>query len=394
MNERASWLNRTVLGASLTSFLSDFSHETVTVMLPSFLAILGAPAYALGLIEGVSDGLSSFAKLFSGYYSDKLGKRKELAVLGYLATGMFPAFVALSSTWPMVLFSRAFAWIGRGIRGPPKDAILSSSVEEKDLGKAFGFHRTADTLGAIMGPLLGYVLLSYFDIRQIFFFAVIPGMFAAIVFWFSVKDSKVAPSNNKKGIVLSLTELPDRFRSFLYAVFFFGAADFSHTLLIFFAVAQLTPSLGFVAASATSVLLFGIRNVAYALMCYPFGVLGDKFGKKKILVVGYALAVVTFVGFIVCPIDPILYGVLFALSGAFIAAEDTLEGAVAGELVEKERRALGYGALATVNGVGDFISSLVVGVLWSIFGFGAGFMFSAIVGLIGTLMLLRTNHVE
>ncbi len=388
------WLNETVIGASLTSFLSDFGHETVTVMLPSFLATLGAPAYALGLIEGLSDGISSFAKLFSGYYSDKLGKKKEIATIGYLATGIFPAFVALSTTWPMVLVSRALAWLGKGVRGPPKDSILSSSVEQKDLGKAFGLHRTADTLGAIIGPLIAFFLVTYIPLKEVFYLAVIPGTLAAVVFWFTVKDKSQPSLDKKKNIVLSLKELPKKFRSFLYGVGLFGMADFSHTLLIFFAVAKLTPSLGFVQATAISILLFALRNIAYALMCYPFGALGDKLGKRKMLAIGYIIAVLTFIGFIFAPPSIIVYGILFSLAGAFIAAEDTLEGAVAGQLVEKENRTLGYGALATVNGAGDFVSSLVVGILWTVFGFGAGFLYSAIVGFFGTVALLHTNHVE
>lgn len=390
----AKWMNPTVLGASLTSFLSDFGHESVTVMLPSFLASLGAPAYALGLIEGVSDGLSSFAKLLSGYYSDKLGRRREIAIIGYLATGVFPAFVAIATSWPMILFARALAWFGRGARGPPKDAILSGAVEEKDLGKAFGFHRTADTLGAIVGPLIAFMLVSFMNLRDIFWLAVIPGTLAAVVFWAFVREKRPAQAKSREGIVVSLAGLPGRFRRFLLSVGVFGMADFSHTLLIFFAVSELTPSMGFTQATAAGILLFGLRNIAYALMCYPFGALGDRFGRRRVLAAGYAIAVLTFIGFIVAPPDLAAYAVLFALAGAFIAAEDTLENAVAGELVQKERRALGYGALATVNGAGDFVSSLVVGALWTVAGFGAGFAFSAAVGAAGVAALVISNGRE
>jgi sugar phosphate permease len=189
--EEKKWLNSTVWGTSVTSFLSDFGHESVTVLLPSFLASLGAPTYALGIIEGLSDGLSSFAKLFSGYYSDKLGKRKEIATFGYISTGVFPAIVAISMSWPFVLFGRLFGWIGRGIRGPPRDAILAKSVQEKDLGKAFGVHRAGDTLGAIAGPALAFALISWIEIRDIFWFAMIPGLLAAVVFAVAVKEKKI-----------------------------------------------------------------------------------------------------------------------------------------------------------------------------------------------------------
>jgi MFS family permease len=390
--KKEGWLNSTVLGAGLTSFLSDFGHEAVTVLLPSFLITLGAPAYALGLIEGASDGLSSFVKLFSGYYSDKLGKRKEFAILGYIATGLFPAILAVAVSWPMVLLGRTFGWMGRGTRGPPRDAILAKSVEEKDLGKAFGVHRAGDTLGAILGPVAAFAIVGAIGLREIFWLALIPGILAVLTFWLLVKEKNPVPSGEKRTIIASLTGMPSRFKTFLSAILVFGIADFSHTLLISFAVITLTPSLGFVQATAAGVGLYTIRNIVYALACYPFGAWGDKFGRRKMLAIGYAIAVLTFIGFILAPPNLVLYGILFAMGGAFIAAEDTLEGAVAGELVKEKKRGLGFGALATANGIGDFVSSVVVGVLWAFFGFAAGFAFSAVLGLAGTLMLLWTNH--
>ncbi|OPY21804.1 MAG: putative 3-hydroxyphenylpropionic transporter MhpT [Methanomethylovorans sp. PtaU1.Bin093] len=385
------WLNSTVWGTSLTSFLSDFGHESVTVLLPSFLASIGAPTYALGIIEGLSDGLSSFAKLFSGYYSDKLGKHKEIAILGYVATGVFPAIVAISMSWLLVLIGRLLGWIGRGIRGPPRDAILARSVQEKDLGKAFGVHRAGDTLGAIAGPALAYVLLSRIEIRNIFWLAMIPGVLAAVVFTVTVKEKNPLPLESHKGIIVSMREFSPKYRKFLSAVLLFGISDFSHTMLILFAVTMLTPSMGFVQATSAGVLLYGLRNIVYAAACYPFGALGDGLGRKKMLTFGYALAVLMFIGFIISPPSIISYGLLFCLAGAYIAAEDTLEGAVSGQMVEEQRRALGFGALATVNGIGDLISSFVVGILWSVFGFNVGFGFAAIVSAMGVFALIRTD---
>ncbi len=391
-NKGRGWLNSTVWGVSLTSFLSDFGHESVTVLLPSFLASLGAPVYALGLIEGLSDGLSSFAKLFSGYYSDRLGKRKEIAILGYVATGIFPAIVAIATAWPIVLIGRVFGWLGRGIREPPRDAILAKSVGEKDLGKAFGVHRTGDTLGAIAGPALAFVLVASIGMRDIFWLAVIPGILAAVVFFLVVREKNPLPGEGRAPLIVSLGEFSPRFKEFLSAVLIFGLADFSHTLLILFAVTTLTPTMGFIPATSAGVLLYGLRNVVYAAACYPFGALGDRLGRRKMLAFGYLLAVLMFVGFMLSPPDLLIYGLLFALAGVYIAAEDTLERAVSGQMVEEPRRALGFGALATVNGIGDLISSFVVGILWSVFGFAAGFAFAAIVATAGALALIGTSR--
>ncbi|MCX8175241.1 MAG: MFS transporter [Candidatus Micrarchaeota archaeon] len=391
--KKPKWLNRTVLGAGLASFFSDLSHEAVTALLPSFMVVLGAPAYALGIIEGASDALSSFAKLFSGYYSDKLGRRKEFASLGYAATAIFPAIIAVASNWHSVLFGRAFGWLGRGMRGPPRDAILAKSVARRDLGKAFGFHRAGDTLGAIAGPVAAFAILGTgaFAIREIFWLALMPGFLALAAFWLLVKEKRPASFGAKKPFLASISALPPAFKSFLGAVLVFGMADFSHTLLIAFAVAALSPSLGFAGATTAGVALYTIRNVSYAACCYPFGALGDRFGRKRMLAAGYLLAVLTFVGFMLSPPDLLVYAALFAMAGAFIAAEDTLEGAVAGELVAEKRRGLGFGALAAANGMGDFVSSVAVGALWSAFGFSAGFAFCAALGALGALMLMYTG---
>src|SRR5574340_693001 len=158
--QRASWLNRNVVGMGLTSLLSDVSHEMATAVLPGFLTALGVSAAALGLIEGVADGLASFVKLASGWLSDRAGRRKPIAVAGYVVTGSSTAIFALAAGWPLVLFGRALGWFGRGIRSPARNAILASSVPAESRGKAFGFERAGDTIGAILGPLIAVALLA------------------------------------------------------------------------------------------------------------------------------------------------------------------------------------------------------------------------------------------
>src|SRR2546423_12328297 len=156
---RAGWLNRTVLGIGLASLFSDWSHEIATTVLPTFLATMGVAAAWLGVIEGVSDGLSSFAKMASGYYTDKLQRRKPIAVAGYLVTALGTASFGLASAAWHVLLARAGAWLGRGVRTPVRKALLASAVTPQTYGRAFGFERMMDTLGAIIGPASAFLLL-------------------------------------------------------------------------------------------------------------------------------------------------------------------------------------------------------------------------------------------
>nr|MCU0735473.1 MFS transporter [Methylotetracoccus sp.] len=155
------WLNRTLVGAGLTSALGDFCYETTTVILPGFLAVLGIPAAALGIIEGLADAVASFTKMAAGYIADKLGHRKLLVLLGYTLTPLGQALIALAAGWPLILFGRLVSWFGKGLRGPLRDAIVTQAVSADTRGRAFGFHRAMDTVGAVAGPLLGVVLLGW-----------------------------------------------------------------------------------------------------------------------------------------------------------------------------------------------------------------------------------------
>jgi MFS family permease len=157
---QTKWLNRNMIGMALASFFSDAGHEAATAILPLFLISIGAPAADLGAIEGVADAVSSFVKLGSGWFSDRIGRRKPIAVSGYTLTGLTTGLFALATTWPQVLVMRAAGWFGRGIRGPVRDAMLAESVPVEARGRAFGFHRAGDTLGAITGPVMALALIT------------------------------------------------------------------------------------------------------------------------------------------------------------------------------------------------------------------------------------------
>jgi MFS family permease len=383
---RTAWLTRDVLGMSLTSFFSDLGHEMATAILPLFIISIGAPPAALGAIEGVADALSSFIKLGAGWASDKVGRRKPIAVAGYLLTGLTTGAFALATTWPHVLIARSIGWLGRGIRGPVRDAMLADAVPPEARGRAFGFHRMGDTLGAVLGPALAFVLLGAFNYRALFVLTLIPGVLSALTFAAFVRERANAPI--KGGNFLGMVNgLPTKFKLFLIGVGLFGAGDFAHSLLTLRAAQMLTPSLGAAQAGHIAIALYVLHNILYAGMSYPVGALADRFGKRGLLALGYLIAAVMGLGWMVAIPQVAYLSLLFALGGTFIAAEDALESAVAADLLPAEIRGTGYGVLATVNGLGDFISSLAVGALWTAVNPAAGFAYAVVLSVIGAVVV-------
>jgi MFS family permease len=394
------WLNRNVIGMGLTSFLSDACHEMATAILPGFLASIGASAAALGAIEGLADAVSSFVKLWIGWYTDRIGHRKAICVAGYLLTGVSQALFAFASGWLLVLLGRVVGWFGRGSRGPLRDAILAESVAPEDRGKAFGFHRAGDTLGAIVGPLVGVGLLALWQphaaahpsapFRTIFLVTLIPGVGSAVAFAALVRERRREPDHSLR-LWKTIAALPRDFRRLLVGVGVFGLGDFAPTLLILGATQLLAPALGTVRAAQVAALLYVLRNVLYAGASYPVGVLSDRFGPRGLLALGYSLGALVSVGFAAAFLswtgNLALLGVLFALAGTSIATVDALEGVITADLVPTETRGTAYGVLGTVNGVGDLASSAAVGALWALHP-AAGFAYAAVLMMAGSVLLL------
>jgi MFS family permease len=383
-------LNRTVLGIGLASLFSDWSHEIATAVMPAFLATMGAAAAWLGLIEGVSDGLSSFAKMGSGYYTDKLRRRKPIAVAGYVVTALGTASFGLATAAWQVLVGRACAWLGRGVRTPVRKALLAGSVTKETYGRAFGFERMMDTLGAIVGPASALVLLQtlHHHYPPLFAVTLIPGLAAAGLIAFLVKEKERKPvAHISFGQRLRL--LPQAYRRFLVAVGVFGAGDFAHSMLILLAAQKLAPSMGAASAASIAVGLYVLHNGFYATFSLVAGGLADRFDKHYVLAGGYFLAALMAVAVMLLPFTVWTLGLVFISGGVYVAIAETLEDSFCAELVEESQHGMAFGVLATVNGVGDFVSSLVVGALWAAVGTGAAFAYSAVLFAAGALLLLR-----
>jgi len=387
------WLTRGVLGIGLASLFSDWGHEAATAILPVFLASLGAPAFALGVIEGVADGLSSFAKLAGGFLADHPRWRKPTGIIGYFATAITTFCYAFAGSWPWVLALRAAGWMGRGSRGPSRDTLLADSVAPEQAGRAFGFERAMDTLGAVMGPLCATALLGVLGIRGVLRWTLVPGMTAALAFAFLAPAGHRTEEHRAAGAPASfaarLRQLPRPYWHFLAGVFAHGMGDFAPTLLILRASQILAPRLGMGRAATVSVALYTFYNFVNAAVAYPAGALGDRIGKRRLLAAGYMIAAIFCAGFILeTPTIPVLV-VLFGLAGVHGAFQQALEKSLAAEILPREVRGSGFGVLATVNGVGDLVSSVAVGALWSGVSPAAGFLYAAIFSVLGAVLIDR-----
>jgi MFS family permease len=386
------WLNRNVVGLAVNRFLSDLGHEAGTSILPLFLAAIGAPASALGLIEGVADGLSSFAKLLGGWLGDRVERRKPWAAGGYLLTGLTTGLYGLFAWWPWILLVRGVGWAGRGLRSPLHDALLTDSIPATARGRAFGFDEAADTAGAVAGPLAAMAIVGLApgglhglrNFYVVFWLAAIPGILAAVSIVALVAE-RDHPILRETSLIGSLRLLPSSFRRYLAGVFVFGCGDFSHTMLILYAVQSLTGRYG-QSARTIAIGLYALHNVLYAVGSYPAGALADRYGKGRFLLAAYALASLMNLVLIVAAPSVATLLVVFVLAGAAYALQQSLERAIAADMAPIEVRSTGFGALASANGIGDLVSSVIVGTLWTTVSPVAGFCYAMAMSVAGAIV--------
>lgn len=382
------WITRGVLGIVLATFLSDLGHEMATATLPGYLLAIGLGAAALGLIEGFADLLFSLSKLAGGWVGHRAEKKRGLATLGYLATALGTAAIALTQSLAALVSARSAAWLGRGFRSPLRDFLLADEVGPTHFGRAYGIERAADMLGAVAGPLVAALLLvAGVELRTIILVSLVPALLAAASFFTMTRDRPTRIPETSASAAGS--RLPRRFWIFTAGVGLFGVGDFSRTFLILLAAAAFGESAGTSAGAVSiAVLLYAGHNAVSALAAYPAGRLGDRGSKLRVLIGGYGLGVVTN-GLLAFSVgSPALLVVAIGLSGVYIAVEETLEKAVAAEMLPREQRSLGLGVLASANAVGDMSSSVGVGLLLAAGRPHLAFLVPALFGLAGTLWMV------
>jgi len=362
--------------------------EMVTATLPLYLGAIGLGATALGAMEGLADLAFSLSKLAGGWMGHHTHRKRAFGTLGYTLTLMGTGLIALTQSASALVSLRSAAWFGRGVRSPLRDFMLADEVGPMPFGRAYGIERAADMLGAVAGPLMAFVLLRIgFNVRSVILASVVPS-FVAVIAFVSMTRDRERPETNASASAPS-GRLPRRFWIFTTGVALFGFGDFSRTFLIFLAAAAFGGQAGSTSDGVSvAVLLYAAHNAVSALAAYPAGARGDRGSKLRVLVVGYGLGVVTNVILAFSFGAPSLLVLAIVLSGTYIAIEETLEKAVAAEMLPRAQRSLGLGVLASANAIGDMASSVGVGLLLGAGYRRAAFLLPAVFGAAGVLWMI------
>ena len=373
------WLNRGVAGIGVASFLSDVSHEVPTALLPSLLTTtLGAPAAALGTIEGIADGVAGAAKLAGGALADDPGRRRATAMGGYTATAVLSALIGAATAVWQVGVLRTGAWFSRGLRTPSRNALLTDVVEPEVYGRAYGFERAMDNAGAIVGPLLALGLIAVVGVREAILLSVIPGLLAALAIFIAVRSARRLERHERPPLRIRIRPvLHGRLGRLLGAVAAFELGNVAATLLILRATDLLTPDHGHDSAVRLAVVLYAVYNAAAMVISVPAGHVTDRRGATAVLVVGAFGALAAFVGFALAGSSVALLAALFALAGTGKGAVETAQGAGVALFAPPELLGSAFGALATIQSFANLAASAVAGALWTLVSPRAAFLYLA-----------------
>lgn len=381
-----SWLGRNVLALSAVSFLTDVATEMTYPLLPIFLStVLGAGATTLGAIEGAAESTAALLKLASGWWSDRVARRKPLVALGYGIASVIRPFIGLAQSAGQVLAIRLADRVGKGVRGAPRDALLADSVSPAIRGKAFGFHRAADHAGAVVGPLIAFALLQaeHVDLRKVFLLTAIPGVLAVAMLLFAVKEvprtRPEAAAKEKKGGPDLRQPMTRRFWAFLAVLFLFTLGNSSDAFLLLQA-----GQLG--VAPALLPILWAMLHVVKSAASTPGGALSDRIGRKPLLVTGWLIYAAVYLGLGRASQEWHVWA-LFAIYGLYFGLTEGVEKALVADLVPPERRGTAFGWYNLALGLGALPASLIFGAIWdragsfAAFAFGAGMALLAAIGI-------------
>jgi len=384
-------ISRNILILGLVSLFTDLSSQMVFPLIPLFLTtVLGAGACVVGIVEGAAETTASLLKVISGYWSDKIKKRKPFIFFGYSLSSITKPLFAFTNFWPSVLFVRVIERIGKGLRTAPRDALVAESCQENVRGKAYGLHRAMDGIGSVLGAVIAFLLLGILGYRNIFLLAFIPGIIAVFVILFIKEKRAPAKRETKKiSVRLSFKELPVNLRLFILISSIFALGHFGYAFLLLRA-----KNIGL--ADNTAILLYILFYIVYTICIIPSGMLSDKIGRKPVLITGYLVFAITSLGLI---FTSSIYTILifFIVYGVFYAMIDGVQRALVVDLAPENLKATALGTFHTAIGLVALPGGYIAGLLWDKIGPGATFTYGftlAIISIALFMFLKPTNRVR
>lgn len=373
------WLTPGVRGIGIASLLSDLGHEVPTSLLPSLLtSTLHAPASALGLIEGVADGLAGAANFAGGPPADDPARRRSIAVGGYATTAVLSGLIgAATSAWQVGIL-RAGAWTARGLRVPARNALLADVVPASVYGRAYGFERAMDNLGAIGGPLLAIALVALIGVRSAILLSIIPGLLAAAAIIYAIRRAPTLAKRERPPIRIHVGPLlHGRLGRLLAAAAAFELGNLAATLMILRATNLLTPGRSHTSAAQIALALYAAYNLAATLASIPAGHTGDRQGMLKVLALGTGCFTLAYLGFATSHNSIPLLAACFVLAGIGIGCAETAESAAVAQLAPQHLRGSAFGLLAAIQAAGNLAASTIAGILWTAISPTAAFLYVA-----------------
>ena len=375
-------ITRNVFILGLVSLFTDLSSQMVFPLIPLFLiTVLGTGAYAVGIVEGAAETTASLLKVVSGYWSDKIKRRKPFVFFGYSLSTIAKPLFAFATIWSFVLFVRVLERIGKGLRTAPRDAIVAESSDESVRGKAYGFHRAMDGIGSVSGAALAFLLLPILGYRNIFLFAFIPGIIAVFVILF-IKEKR-APVKEEEpkeiSIKLSFKELPMNLKLFIIVSSIFALGHFGYAFLLLRAV-----DIGL--ADNMAILLYVLLYIVYSVFAIPSGTLSDKIGRKPVLRAGYVLFGITSLGLI---FTSNIYSILllFVIYGIFYAMIDGAQRAFVVDLAPEHLKATALGTFHAAIGLVALPGGYIAGLLWDKISPETTFIYGLTLAVISLVLL-------